>query len=126
MAQRVFQVAFHVPGTLGADLNIRWTAPFDCQLLHVSAVNSTNYAAGLNVGTSSDTDGYIAKYSIGTANTPVQKEALTDFDGDLSGSQFPHVADGTILVLELDYNYNGGGSAQASADVTIVLTFAEG
>jgi hypothetical protein len=124
--QRKFQTAFHIPGTLAADLNIRWTVPSDCQLIHVSAVASDANAAGLEVGTSADTDGYITKYSIGVSNTPVQKEAITDFDGALAGSQYPHIVDGTIMVLVLDFNYNDGGGAAASDDVTIVLTFLEG
>jgi hypothetical protein len=89
-------------------------------------VNSTAYAAGLTVGTSADADGYLEKYSIGVSNTPVQKEAFSDFSGALSDSQYPRISDGDVLVLALDFNYNGGGAAQASADVTIVLTFAEG
>ena len=123
---RVFQNTIHVPGALGADLNVRFTVPFDCQLVHVSAVNSTAYAAGLEIGSSADADGYITKYDIGVSDTPVEKELLTDFNGDLAGSQYPHVTDGTIVTLALDFNYAGGGSANASADVTIVLTFTEG
>ena len=121
-----FTLSYHVPGTLAADLNIRWKAPAPCTLVHVSAVGSNSYAAGLNVGTSADTDGFITKHSIGVSNTPVEKQALADFDGALAGSQFPRIADGDILVLELDYNYAGGGSANASADVTLVLTLEEG
>jgi len=122
----IFQVAYHVPGSLSADLNIRWTAPCDCTLLHVSAVGSNAYAAGLIVGTSADPNGYLTTYSIGVSNTPVQKEAITDFSGALSDSQYPRISDGDILVLTLDYDYAAGGSANASADVTIVLTFAPG
>ena len=124
--QRKFVQSFHVPGDLSADLNVRFTAPSDCQLVHVSAVGSNAYAAGLNIGISTDTDGFIEKYDIGVSNTPVEKEAITDFDGDEAGSQYPRISNGDIVVLELDYDYNGGGSANASANVTIVLTFLEG
>ena len=120
---RVFQTAFHIPGTLAANLNIRWTAPFNCQLIHVGAVGSNANDAELTVGTSADTDGYIEAFAIGDSNTPVEKEALTDFDGALASSQYPHIADGTILVLVLDYDGDGGTAAD---DVTIVLTFTEG
>lgn len=124
--QQKFTVAFHVAGTLTADLNIRFTAPSDCQLVHIAAVCSDANAAGLEVGSSADTDGYIQKFSIGTSNTPVEKEALTDFDGALANSQFPRISNGDIVVLVLDFNYNNGGAGAASDDVTIVLTFAEG
>ena len=118
---RIFQQTFHVPGTLAADVNIRYTVPCDCQLLHVSAVNSTSYAGGLELGNSGDADAYLAKCNIGVSNTPVEK-ARSDF----VGGQYPHISDGTIIVITLDYNYNGGGSANASANFTIVLTFSEG
>ncbi len=124
--QRVFQTSFHIPGTLTADLNIRFTAPFDMTLKHVSAVGSNAYAGGLNIGLSTATAGYLAKYSIGVSDTPVEKEAFSDFAGDLAGSQFPRILDGEIVVLEVDYDYAGGGSANDCADVTIVLTFLEG
>ena len=120
---RVFQVPFHVPGTLAANLSIRWTAPFDCQLVHVSAVGSNANDATLAIGTSADTDGFVTAYAIGDSGTPAEKEALTDFDGALAGSQFPHISDGGILVLTLDYD---GAAGTAADDVTIVLTFTEG
>ena len=118
---RKFVQAFHVPGSLGADLNIRWTVPSDCQLVHVSATNSTAYGFGINIGPSTDTDGYLALATAGVSNVPVEF-ARANF----VGAQYPHPVDGTIIVIEVDYNYNGGGSAQASANVTIVLTFQEG
>ncbi len=123
---RKFTHTFHVPGTLTADLAIVWTVPTDCTLLHVSAVASDANAAGLEVGTTSDADAYITKYSIGTSGTPVEKQTPSDFNGATSDSNRPHIADGTVMKLTLDFNYNGGGSAAASDDVTIVLTFQEG
>jgi plastocyanin domain-containing protein len=120
---RVFQVAFHIPGTLTANIAIRWTAPFDCQLIHVSAVGSNANNGLLTVGTSADADGYITSYSIGDSGTPVEKELITDFDGALADSQFPHITDGTIIALALDYDGAGG---TATDDFTLVLTFTEG
>ena len=120
---RVFQVAFHVPGTLAANLNIRWYAPFACQLIHVSAVGSNANDGLLTIGTSADADGYITSYSIGDSGTPVEKEAITDFNGALAGSQYPHIADGTIIAVALDYDGAGG---TATDDFTLVLTFTEG
>lgn len=124
--QRVFQTAFHVAGTLSADVDIKWTVPFDCQLIHASAVVSDANAAGIEIGSSADANGYITKFSSGVSGTPVEKEAITDFDGALADSQYPHIVDGTIVAIAVDFNYNGGGSAAACDDLTIVLTFTEG
>ena len=123
---RVFQTAFHVAGTLTADLAFTWTAAFDCTLIGVSAVASDANAFGVTLGDSTDADGYMTKWSSGVSGTPVEKVLRTDFDGALALSQFPHIADGTIIKLAVDYNYNGGGSGAASDDPTIVLTFTEG
>ena len=121
--QRKFSHAFHIPGTLSANINIRFTVPSPCTLVHVSAVASNNSDATLAIGTSADTDGYVTAGVIGDSNTPVEKEDLSDFDGELADSQYPHIADGTIVVLTLDYDGEGGTAAQ---NVTIVLTFVEG
>jgi len=120
-----FQVAFHVPGTLSANLNIRWTAPSNCVLRHVSAVASNDSDATMTIGTSADTDGFLASTVIGDSATPTEF-ALADFDGALltnAGKEFPRISDGDVIVVTLDYDGDGG---TASADVTIVLTFAEG
>ena len=121
--QRKFSHAFHVPGTLSANLNIRFTAPSDCTLVHVSAVGSNANDGLLTLGSSADTDGYITSYSIGDSNTPVEKEALTDFNGALAGSQYPDISNGDIVVAILDYDGAGG---TATDDFTLVLTFVEG
>jgi plastocyanin domain-containing protein len=120
---RVFQTAFHIPGTLAANVTIKWTAPFDCQLIHVSAVGSNANGGELTVGDSTDADGYITAFTIGDSGTPVEKEALTDFNGALAGSQYPHISDGDIIALALDYDGDGG---TATNDFTVVLTFTEG
>jgi hypothetical protein len=128
MAQRIFTLTYHVPGSLSADLAIYWTAPFDCTLLHVSAVGSNAYAAGLTIGDSSDADEYLTKSSIGVSGTPVEFDGddFVDTAGNTHTHYYPRIADGTVVAIALDYNYNGGGSANASADVTLVLTLAEG
>ena len=125
---RKFVHTIAVPGTLGGDFNIRWTIPSDCQLVHVSAVNSSAYAFGINIGTSADVDGFLTKSSAGTANTPVEFDR-DDFAGALltyPGDEYPRFSDGDILVIQVDHDYNGGGSATDSVDATIVLTFQEG
>jgi hypothetical protein len=125
---RKFVQAFHVPGTLAADVNIRWTVPSDCQLVHVSAVCSDANPFGINIGTSADTDGFLTKQSSGYSNTPAEFDR-DDFAGALltyAGDEYPRFSDGDIIVIEVDYNYNGGGSGAACDDATIVLTFQEG
>ena len=120
---RVFQTAFHIPGTLTADAAIKWVAPFNCQLVHVQAVATNDSDATLKVGTSADDDGYITAFTIGDSSVPTEKEAITDFNGALADSQYPHITDGTVIVLTLDYDGSGGTAAQ---NVTIVCTFTEG
>ena len=120
---RTFQVAFHVPGTLTANLSIVWTAPFDCQLIHVCSVGSNANDGLMTVGTTTDPDGYITSHSIGDSDVPVEKEAITDFAGALAGSQYPHITNGTVLQIVLDYDGAGG---TATDDFTVVLTFTEG
>ena len=120
---RVFQTAFHIPGTLTANLSLVWTAPFACQLIHVQAVGSNANDATLTVGTTTDPDGYVTAFAIGDSDVPVEKEAITDFAGALASNQYPHIADGTVIQCVVDYD---GAAGTAADDVTIVLTFTEG
>ena len=120
-----FTKSFHVPGTLTANLNIRFTLPGPCSLVHVSAVASNDSDATITLGTSADVDGFLEACVIGDSNTPVEKE-LADFDGALltdAGKEYPRCADGTIFVVVLDYDGDGGTAAD---DFTLVLTFSEG
>ena len=112
------QLAFHIPGTLSADLSIVWTAYRDLTLLHVSAVASNDSDATLKLGNSSDDDAYLAECTIGDSGTPVEK-AKANF----VGTEHPHIVDGTVVKITVDYDGSGG---TAAADVTIVLTFSEG
>jgi len=120
---RVFQVAFHVPGTLTANLSLVWTAPFACQLVHVSSVGSNANDGLLTIGTTTDPDGYVTSHSIGDSDVPVEKEGISGFAGALAGSQYPHIADGTVIQCVLDYD---GAAGTATDDFTLVLTFTEG
>jgi len=120
---RLFTMAFHIPGTLAADAAIKFVMPVNAQLIHVQSVATNDSDATLKVGTSADDDGYIAAHTIGDSSVPTEKEAITDFAGALAGSQYPHITDGTIVVLTLDHDGAGGTAAQ---NVTIVLTFTEG
>ena len=123
--QRKFCVPFHIPGTLSADINIRWTVPSPCQLVHVSAVASNDSAALLTIGDSADTDEYITSSEIGDSNVPAEFDGddFVDSDGNAHTRYYPHITDGTIVVIALDYD---GDSGVAADDFTIVLTFLEG
>ena len=128
-AGQLVVLPFHVAGTLAADLNIRWQAPFSGKILHVSAVGSDANAMGVEIGTSADADGYITKYSAGVSNTPVEKGGAgneSDFDGALVSGNEAHFDVGDILTIAVDYDYNGGGAGAATDNPTIVLTLAVG
>jgi hypothetical protein len=114
----IFTIPLHVTGTLAANVDWRWTVPFDCQLIHVSAVGSNTNNGILDIGPSTDTDGYLDGVNIGDGQTPAE------FDrDDFVNTQFPHITDGTILCITLDYDGAGG---TATANFTAVLTFAVG
>jgi hypothetical protein len=114
----IFQIPIHVPGTLAANVDIRWTAAFDFQLLHVSAVGSNANSGILDIGPSTDTDGYLDGVSIGDSQTPAE------FDrDDFVDTQFPHIAKGTIVCVTLDYDGAGG---TATANFTAMLTCSKG
>ena len=120
-----FQQAYHIPGTLGADIAIKFTVPSNCSLIHVSAVASNDSDATLKIGTSADDDGFLAAAVIGDSGTPVEFE-LADFDGALltdAGKEYPRLSDGDIMTADLDYD---GGSGTAAQNVTLVFTFNEG
>ena len=123
--QRVFQVPFHVPGTLSADLDIHWTAPFDCQLIHCSAVASNDSDGTIALGDSADTDEYLTASVHGDSQVPAEydHDDFVDSDGNTHSRYYPHITDGTVVVITVDYD---GDSGTAAADVTIVLTFTEG
>jgi hypothetical protein len=117
-------LSYHIPGTLGADLDIRFKAPFDMQLVKVTAQGSNTAAAGLSIGTASDATAHLAKSSIGVSNTAV------DFDFDnfatYTNKAYPRISKDAYLCLALDYDYNGGGGANASANVTLTLHLLKG
>ena len=123
--QRVFSLSFHVPGTLGADLAITWTAPFDCTLIHVSAVGSNSNNGLITIGDSDDADEYLTSASIGDSHTPVEFDGddFVDTAGDTHHLYYPRIADGTIVKIALDYD---GDGATATDDFTLVLTLCEG
>jgi hypothetical protein len=117
----VFQQAFHVTGALGANLAIAWTVPFDMQLIHVSAANSDADGVGVQIGTTSDADAYLATAAAGESLVPAEWDR-----DDFVGGEFPHIVKGTVMKITVDYDYNSGGGSAAGADFTIVLTYTEG
>jgi len=118
MQGTIFTQSFHIPGTLTANLNLRWTVPFDCQLLHVSASNSAATNGTFIIGTSADDDAYLTTADIGDSGVPNEFD-LDDFVNDV----YPHIVAGTVVVITVDYD---GASGTAAANFTLVLTFSEG
>jgi len=121
---RVFVMPFHVAGTLAANITVYFTAPFDMQLIHAQAVASNASNATITIGTSADADGYMVAKDVGDSGTPAEWDR-DDFAGALLSPtlQYPHIADGTIVVVTVDYD---GSSGTAAQNLTVVLTFTEG
>lgn len=109
----------HIPGTLAANIDFRWTAPCDLTLTHVSAVASNNSDATMLIGISTDTDSILAECVIGDSQTPVTKTSANWATTNTTG----HINKGEIVVVTIDYNGNAG---TAAADVSLILTFTEG
>ena len=123
--QRKFSHAFHVPGTLTANVTITFTAPSGCQLIHVSACASNDSDATITVGDSSDADEYLTASVVGDSGTPAEYDYddFVDTAGASHSRFYPVISDGTVVVTTIDYDGDGG---TAAADLTVVLTFAEG
>ena len=123
--KRKFTHCFHVPGALTADLNIRFTVPSDCQLVHVSAVGSNANDATFTIGDSTDTDEFLTSSVFGDSNTPAEYDGddFVDTSGNTHGRYYPRIADGTIVVIPVTY---GDVLGTAINDPTLVLTFVEG
>jgi len=115
---RVFSQCFYHASALAANTTITWTVPFDVQLIHASLVTSNDSDLTLKIGNSGDDDAYVLSGVVGDSGTPVEK-ALADFVGD----QYPHIADGTVMLITIDYD---GASGTAGENLCIVLTFSEG
>lgn len=108
-----------VPGTLTADVSFEFIAPFDMQLVKVSANCDADLTFILDIGTTSDTDAYLdAKTVTGHATTS------TEYDrDDFVDTQYPHITDGTHVVATIDYD---GGAGDDSANISLLLVFTEG
>ena len=112
-------LCWHIPGTLAANIDIRFTAAFDFVIKEISAVASNDSDATLAVGISTDTDSVLAATTIGDSQVPSVKTrsdwASTNENGVINADE--------VVVLTLDYD---GSSGTAAADVTIVMTILEG
>jgi hypothetical protein len=111
--------AFHVPGTLAANVNIRFAVPLDCRVSHISAVASNDSDATMTFGISSDTDSILASTTIGDINTPAE----FDRDDWAGTNETAELAKGETAVLTVDYD---GPSGTAATDLTVVITALEG
>jgi hypothetical protein len=123
--QRKFTHAFHVPGTLTANITSTFTAPSGCQLIHVSACASNDSDATIIVGDSSDADEYLTASVVGDSGTPAEYDYddFVDTSGNTHTRFYPVISDGTVVVVTVDFD---GASGTAANDLTVVLTFAEG
>ena len=115
---RTVQQSYHIPGTLAANIGIRFAAPADATLLHVSAVASNDSDATLAIGTSASAAAYLAAAPIGDSGVPAQFSRH-----DFAGGQYPRIHKGDIVVITLDFD---GAAGVAAQNVTLVLTAAEG
>lgn len=115
---RLFTVPFHIPGTLAANLSIRFALPCDAQLVHVQAVGGNANNATFNVGHAGDFDAYLAGRDVGDVGAPLVYER-----GDFSGGQYPHIARGVTLAVDVDFD---GAAGTAVQNLTLMLTFTEG
>lgn len=120
-----FVHSYHVPGTLAANVSIKFTAPSDCSLVHVSAVASNASSATIIVGDSSDDNEYLTSQNVGDSGTPAEFDGddFVDTAGATHTKYYPRIVDGTIVVVTVDFD---GDSGTAAADLTVVLTFTEG
>lgn len=111
--------SFHVPGTLAANVNVRFAVPVDCRVVHISAVASNDSDATMTFGVSSDTDSILASTTIGDSNVP----AVFDRDNWAAANETAEFAKGDIAVLTVDFD---GAAGTAAADLTVTITALEG
>jgi hypothetical protein len=119
MQGNLLAVPIHIPGTLTADISFRFQAPFDMQLVKVTAGCGNALTFILDIGTASDADAYLDGVTVTGVTATTTEYDRDDFVDD----QYPHIVDGTEVVVTIDYD---GGNGNDSADVTVVLWFTEG
>ncbi|OGO34679.1 MAG: hypothetical protein A2W35_08105 [Chloroflexi bacterium RBG_16_57_11] len=116
----VFQQTFNLGPTLAANHTFNFTLPFDAQLIHVSACNSTANVGTLKIGSTSDDDYYLAAENFGASGTPVVVSTPAGFDGVGAGGAYPHILKSSVVsVLVTDH-------ASHMANVCVILTWTFG
>jgi len=120
---RPLAITIALPGTITADAEFYFVAPCDLTLRAVSAGADNASTAKLNVGTTSDEDGYLDNVDFGDSDDPTLFD-LDDFNGALvtnQGDDYPHITAGTDIAVCIDVD----GSTDP-VDPTVVLFFEEG
>lgn len=110
---------FHVPGTLTANLDIRWTMAKDARVKELTGVASNDSDATIMLGISTDTNSILTAAVTGDSGVPVVK-TRADFDA-VNDTGVLNADD--VVVLTVDYD---GSAGTAAADLTVVLTLLEG
>lgn len=113
--QNVFQQSFYIGGVWSSNHTLVFKAPFDMQLVRVSAVNTSANAGTIKVGHSSDDDAYLPVASFGSVSEPVEFGR-----NDFAGGQFPHIPDDTVVVVTLTDH------ASHMANALVLLTYTQG
>jgi len=114
-----FAVSYHTAGNAAANHVFTFTAPFDCTLEYVSAVGSNTNNGILDIGYTGALEAYVLNKDVGDGLVP----GTVDAPGEFVGSNYPHIAAGTVVTASLDYDGAGG---TAVADFTLVMVFTEG
>jgi hypothetical protein len=108
--------AFHVPGTLAANVAVSFNVPAGMTLVEICCCSTSSDSGGVEVGSDTDADAYLVKTTVGASNNP---QVITRVG--MVGAQYPHLDAGDTVAIALDYDYPSG----AVADWACVLTFVE-
>jgi hypothetical protein len=101
MIQGVHQQVFSINGALVANHTFTFKAPFGMTLIHVSMSNASANAGTLDIGESTDPDGYKDGVAFGVSGACTELAAPIDFDAALAGSQYPHLDDGDVFSITI-------------------------
>lgn len=119
MQGNLIAIPIIVPGTLTADVVLRFVAPFGMQLVKVTAYTDNALTFILDIGTQADPDAYLDAAGVTGVTATTTEFGRTDFVDD----QYPKIADGDEIIATIDFD---GGAGNDSANVCVVLWFYEG